>query len=83
MAFLTEAKARLGRAEAHFDDASQHYRVVADRLREARQLVPKLETTWAEREAFASTAAADLIRQAGAAEAEALECLSDLVAALA
>ena len=80
--FLTEAKSRLGKAEGEFDAAIAPYRIVADRLREARELVPKTETSWAERLAFTSTEAAALIRQAGEAEAEALQGLRCIVAAL-
>ncbi len=77
--FLAEAKSRLGKAEEHFDRAMEHYRTVADRLREARALVPPTETTWPERLKFTSVEAAALIREAGKAEARALPCLQRIV----
>lgn len=80
--FLAEAKSRLGKAEDEFDAAIAQYRIVADRLREARGLVPKIETTWAERRALRSPEAAAVIRRAGEAEAEALQGLQRVVAAL-
>jgi hypothetical protein len=80
--FLAEAKSRLGKAEAQFDAAIEQYEIVAERLWEARELVPKPETTWAERLAFTSAETAAVIRKAGAAEAKALQCLRHIVAAL-
>lgn len=80
--FLNEAKSRLGRAEAEFDAAIAQYRIVADRLREARALTPQIETTWAQRQAFTSVETATVIRRAGEAEGEALHCLRRIVAAL-
>ncbi|MBI3923266.1 MAG: hypothetical protein HY318_17730 [Armatimonadetes bacterium] len=80
--FLTEAKSRIGKAEDHFDAAMQHYRLVADRLREAKSLVPATETTWDERLKFTSPEAAQLIRAAGEAEGQALSCLEQIVAEL-
>jgi len=82
VAFLTEAKSRLRQAKDEFDAAIAQYRIVADRLREARELMPRIETTWAERRAFTSLEIAAVIRRAGEAEAEALQCLLGLVAAL-
>lgn len=80
--FLAEAKARLTKAEAQFDAAIAQYRIVADRLRQARELTPTIEISWAERRAFTGPETAVLIRQAGEAEAEALRCLRRTVAAL-
>lgn len=82
VAFLAEAKVRLGQAEGEFDAAIEQYRIVADKLRQARELVPRTETTWAERRALTSVEAAELIRNAGEAEAEALRCLPRIIAAL-
>jgi len=81
-AFLAEAKSRLGKAEQQFDAAMEQYRVVADRLREARGVVPRTETTWAERLKFTSAEAAQLIRRAGEAEVQALHCLQRIVEAM-
>jgi len=80
--FLAEAKPRLGKAEDEFDAAIAQCRIVADRLREVREVVPRIETTWAERRAFGSPDAAAVICRAGEAEAEALQGLQGVVAAL-
>lgn len=81
--FLTEAESRLpGKAGNAFESALRHYRVVAASLRKARGLVPKKQTTWEERLKFASPEAAQLIRDAGDAERQALDCLERIVAAL-
>lgn len=80
--FLTEARSRIGKAEDYFDAALHHYRVVADNLREAKCLVPTTETTWGERLKFASPEAAQLVREAGEAEGQALSCLEQIMAEL-
>ena len=82
VAFLGEAKLRLGKAKGQFDAATQSYRVVAEKLRDAKALIPKIETTWQERRKFASPEAAQLIREAGTAEGDALQCLQRIVRAL-
>jgi len=79
---LAEAESRLGKAEDEFDAAIAQCRIVADRLREVRELLPRIETTWAERRAFRSPEAAAVICRAGEAEAEALQGLQRVVAAL-
>ena len=80
--FLAEAKARLTKAEAQFDAAIAQYRVVAERLRQARELMPRTDTTWAQRLAFTSAETAAVIRRAGQAEAEALQSLRRILEAI-
>ena len=81
--FLAEARSRLpGKADEALESAMRHYRAVAAALREASGLVPKKQTTWEERLKFASPEAAQLIRAAGDAERQALDCLERIVAAV-
>lgn len=80
--FPAEAKSRLGKAQDEFDAAIAQCRIVADWLREVWELVPRIETTWAERRAFTSPEAAAVICRAEEAEAEALQGLQRVLAAL-
>ncbi|MHC4932884.1 MAG: hypothetical protein ACYTGV_11910, partial [Planctomycetota bacterium] len=81
-AFLEEAKERLaGNADALFDEAREHYGIVADRLRSVRELHPFAERR-SERERIESPESAELVRQAAAAEAKGLETLGRIAAAL-
>lgn len=80
--FLNEARCRLpGRCDAAFDEAAGHYAVVRDRLKELVALYPMREKPdW--QATFASREAAALVREAGAAEREGLECLRRIASAI-
>ncbi|MHC4342687.1 MAG: hypothetical protein ACYSX0_21040 [Planctomycetota bacterium] len=81
-AFLEEAKERLaGRADALFDEAREHYGIVADRLRSVRELHPFAERGSGQ-ERIESPESAEFVRQAAAAEANGLETLGRIAAAL-
>jgi hypothetical protein len=81
-AFLEVAKERLaGRADALFDEAREHYGIVADRLRSVREIHPFAERG-SEKERLESPESAELVRQAAAAEAKGLQTLGRLAAAL-
>jgi len=82
--FLTEARRRLaGKADAAFDEAAGHYKVVRDRLRAVSEMNPfKTVLEVPETETFKSPEAAKLVREAGAAEKKGLEALRKIVAAL-
>jgi hypothetical protein len=80
--FLEEAKRRLpGRCDAAFEEAIAHYRVVRDQLAAVCKLTPERENAnWSE--TLRSTEAAELIRQAGAAERQGLVALAKILHAL-
>ncbi len=80
--FLREVKGRLpNRCDADLDEAAVHYAVVCDRLEEAAHLHPERDAAdWVS--AFASPAAAALVRRAADAERRGLACLQRIVAAL-
>jgi hypothetical protein len=84
VAFLAEAKARLpGLPTRPFDEAAAHYAVVCDHLRALRQLHPeRAEPDWGPDSTFASSEAAAIVRLAGAADAEGLACLQQIVSLL-
>ena len=79
-AFLREAKERLpGRADGLLDEAVGHYATVADRLQAARSLHPFKDE---EGELIQSPEAAQLVREAGAAEREGFPLLAQIADAL-
>jgi beta-lactamase regulating signal transducer with metallopeptidase domain/RimJ/RimL family protein N-acetyltransferase len=82
--FLDEAKRRLpGRADAAFDEAIAHYAVVRDKLAAVRDLTPIDNALgWGEEPKLQSPQAAQLVREAGAAEREGLAALAEIVVAL-
>jgi hypothetical protein len=79
--FLYEARQRLpGRSDAVFDAVAAHYSAVCDCLREALALHPNLHPeTWDSETHLQSTEAAALMRQAAAAERQALASLAKLL----
>jgi hypothetical protein len=80
--FLKEAKRRLpDRYAAAFDDAIAHYATVTDRLGSLAKTHPERERAdWTS--LLISPAAANLVREAGAAENRGVACLKQIVAAL-
>jgi hypothetical protein len=77
--FLLEAERRLpGRYGAALTEAAQHYAVVRDRLGGQRARYPMGEG-WDGETKLHSAAEAALLREAGAAERAALECLRRVV----
>lgn len=80
--FLAEARERLpGRCDKAFDAASVHYSTVRDKLKGLLDLHPQREDQdW--QSTFASPNGATLVREAGAAEREGLECLRRIAATL-
>jgi len=80
-AFLREAKERLpGRADGLLDEAIAHYALVADKLQAVHALHPFRDE---EGERIHSPEAAELVREAGAAEAQGLPLLGRIADALA
>ncbi len=84
VAFLEEARKRLpGKADAAFDEAMGHYKVIRDKLRAVAEMHPfrtviEVPVT----ETFKSPEAAKLVREAGAAERKGLEALKKIAVAL-
>jgi hypothetical protein len=81
--FLQAAQEQLpGRCDAAFAEAAAQYAIVRDRLGAALALIP-FRTASDFAETIAHPEAAALLRQAGAAEAQALDCLREIAHALA
>jgi hypothetical protein len=82
--FLREARRRVpGRADADFDEAIAHYTVVRDRLAAVKELTPiDHELGWDEEPKLRSAEAAQLVREAGAAERQGLRSLARIAVAL-
>jgi hypothetical protein len=78
--FLQEAKERLpGRADGLFDDAAGHYRAAAGKLQAVHELHP---FTGENEDNLQSDAAAELVREAGAAERPGFELLARIAGGL-
>ena len=81
--FLQEAKTRLsGRCDEAFDEAIAHYTVVRDKLQGVVDLHPMRQEGWDNETKLTSPEAAALLREAGAAELEAIQALKRIAAAL-
>jgi hypothetical protein len=78
--FLEQARDRLaGRADRTFEEAREHYGIVADRLASVARLHPFEDR---KEERLQSGEAAVFVREAGLAEARGLEALREIVASL-
>jgi hypothetical protein len=82
--FFQEARQRLpGRCDAAFDRAAEQYAIVCAHLEAALKLHPPRENpNWGPDSTFASAEAAEIIRQAGEADAQGLACLRQVLDAL-
>jgi hypothetical protein len=82
--FFAEAKQRLpGRCDDAFDRATEQYNTICAQLESVIELHPEREQpNWGPDSTFASPEAAALVRQAGEADAEGLNCLRAIVSAL-
>jgi hypothetical protein len=82
--FFAEAKQRVpGRCDAALDRAAEQYGTICTGLEAVIALHPQREKpNWGPDSTFASAEAAALIRQAGEADAEGLNCLREIVDAL-
>lgn len=81
--FLMEAKERLpGRCDRASDDAIARYTVVRDRLEAVTEMHPMPTDGWDNETKLRSPEAAALLREAGPAEREGVDCLRVIVSAL-
>jgi hypothetical protein len=82
--FLRETKVALpGRCDGLFDEAVGHYAAVCERIRALRALHPDREKPdWGPDSTFSSAEAAQIVRQAAAADAGGLACLQQIVDSL-
>jgi hypothetical protein len=82
--FCAEAKERLpGRCDAAFDQATDRYTAVCERLKVLIELHPPREKpNWGPDSTFSSAEAAAVVREAGDADTEGLACLRQIVDAL-
>jgi hypothetical protein len=79
--FLNEVREKLsGKCEKFCAEAASFYTTVCDSLKDAKKLHPMRENAdWGPDSTFTSSEAAELIRQAGDADAKGLDCLREIV----
>jgi hypothetical protein len=81
--FLLEAKTRLpGKCDATFDQATDHYIIVRDKLRALAKLHPERPDGWDWTTPIASPEGVQLVREAAEAERMGVACLKQIVKAL-